>query len=205
MSVTVSAVYLPGAGAGQVAIEEIFNELARSRVGQGLAFVRPVFEIDEAARLGACRIEPANSANLRTVRSGSSDQKLACSTSIGRAPSSRLAACECRHMSCSAVLRFLRIKRETPRRRERDHALAIDEVRRRDRHRTPQAIANQRSGLANAAQQRQQQMFDVSGNVEFGALLRFTPVEEQRPPPHARDRSGQRHLLVEIAESAADL
>ena len=41
-------------------------------------------------------------------------------------------------------------------------------------------------------------MFDVSGNVEFGALLRFTPVEEQRPPPNARDRRGQRHLLVEI-------
>src|SRR4051812_13903061 len=49
---------LPLPRAGQVAAEYIFDQLARSRVGQGFALVRPVLERDKAPCLRAVRVEP---------------------------------------------------------------------------------------------------------------------------------------------------
>ena len=44
---------------GEVAAEEVFDQLARGGVGQGLAFVRPILELDEALRVGAFGVEAA--------------------------------------------------------------------------------------------------------------------------------------------------
>ena len=52
------------ARARQVAAEQILDQLARRGIGQGLALVRPILELDEAPRLGACRVEPAELGEL---------------------------------------------------------------------------------------------------------------------------------------------
>ena len=52
------------ARARQVAAEQILDQFLRGRIGQGLAFVRPFLELDEAARFGARGIEPAELGEL---------------------------------------------------------------------------------------------------------------------------------------------
>ena len=76
----------PFALARKVRAEQILDQLACGREGQGLAFVRPVLQHDETPRLRASSVRAwRKPANFDTVRAGSSDQKAACSTSIGRA------------------------------------------------------------------------------------------------------------------------
>ena len=93
------------------------------------AGARPRSPIPRARRSAALRRSPDRAGRTRRTCApsapGSSDQKAACSTSIGSAPRLRAAACEWRHMSCSARVRRFRIAREIPRRGERDDALDI--------------------------------------------------------------------------------
>ena len=67
----------PTAAARKILAEEVFDQLASSRKGQGLTFVRPLLKLSKRRASALCGSRSRKSANLRTVRSGSSDQKAA--------------------------------------------------------------------------------------------------------------------------------
>ena len=85
-----------------------------------------------------------------------------------------------------------------PRRGERRQAFHFDQIRRGNRHRPAEAIADQRNRPSNAAQQRQQQLFDMTRDRKLGALVGLAPIEEKRAAPHAGNRGSERDFFVEV-------
>jgi polyhydroxyalkanoate synthase len=92
--------------------------------------------------------------------------------------------------------------REMPRRGDRGDALHRCAARGCNRHRAAEAIADQRHRFADAAQKREQQLFDMARDGQMRALVGASPVEQKRSAIHLRQRGGQRHVLVEIEEWA---
>ena len=151
--------------------------------GRGSPSLAQSSSCDEARGLRRWRDRARpNSANLRTVRSGSSDQKAACSTSIGSAPSALRGAAR------MAPHRLQRCARPLPDKRAKFHGAASvttrshgDEVGGGDRHRPAEAIADQRrparrarAATAAAAARRGRR------RSRSDRLARFAPVEQQR-------------------------
>ena len=88
-----------------------------------------------------------------------------------------------------------------PRGCEGDDALARNKVRRGDRHRPAKAIADQRGGFGDAAQQGKQQMFDMSRNIQVAPVLGLAPVEQEHVAAHSRNGTREGHVFVEVQDS----
>ena len=94
--------------------------------------------------------------------------------------------------------RFFGIIGETPGRRDRRNPIDGREVRGRDRHRSAEAIADERRRLVHLADKGKQKSFYVIADIEIAAVARRSPVKEQAPSSYLRDRSGKRHVLVQV-------
>jgi len=190
----------PLPAARKVAPEQILDQLLRGWIGQSLALIRPILEGDETARLRAGGVQRGEARELAHGALGiERPERRLEDFHRQRAERSRRRFGVAPHV-VERRSRPLRVLLKTPRRRERRHALAGDEVRGGDRHRPAEAITDQRDGFGELLQQRQQQGFDVAANTQSAAVLRRAPVEEQNAAPHACQCLGQRDLRIEIED-----
>ena len=90
--------------------------------------------------------------------------------------------------------------RKIPRRCERHHAFAWNKVRSGDRHGSAEAIADECNRFADAAQQREQQVFDMPSDAQLRARVRTAPVEQERSAVHPRNGASHRRFRVEIED-----
>ncbi len=192
----------PGAVAGKVGGEEILEQFAGGGAGQRLALIGPILELDEAASLGARRIEAART--WRTWRPFASDRatrkRPAAPPSAARpGPSAVLRVS--RHIAPRLSRAIARISRETPRRGERHQRVRPE---RGWRRRSPSS----RQGNSRPAPPARSTDFSSgsSSSSTWPATLRpersraspQSSSSARRPIPAIAD--GQRHFGIEIED-----
>lgn len=190
--------HAPGSESRSVGAEQLGNQFSCGIIREGFALIRPFLELHKPACFGAFRVKLTELGKLADGALGIQRPECGLQYFHGQcAKTSRGRFGVAPHvLQCS--MRAFGISGEVPRGCKSNDALDWKEVCRGNRHCAAKAIADETDGFIKRTKERKQELFNVSGDRQFGPFAGFSPVQQYRPAPHPGDRPGQGNVIVEI-------